>query len=1157
MYNGGWQNITWTNNLAALNVDGTLNLWDGQNVIVDALAGNGTVTGNSSDRTTSLTVGVNNGSGMFSGVFSTAGGALIKTGSGTQVLLGNNSYTGGTTINQGTLVATNGSSLGTGNTYIGSGGTLTFDTTGGQIDPVAITITGTGTMNITGGNTLVFGAGGGAYQVNVNLSAGAQINLQAGYLETSSWGCGYWYSNQASMYVASGAILGLKEHQVVVDALNGGGLISQDYGCWDSPSLVVGVANGSGTFSGVIQDGNGAASLKKTGGGTQVLSAQNSYTGGTTVNGGRLSLATQNTLNANSPITVNSGAVLSLDAPGGSNTQQINATLTLNGGTITAASGTGLPDPVNIATYGNLYLTGGGAIVTGANSGPSLITADIGLNGPGGGQTAAITVNGGSSLTISGRVAGVSDVSWGGIDKYGDGTLTLTNGSNGYAEGMTLYGGTVEFASGALAMRHGSSPVVRYAADFQGNATLRWLPGNTDDISGNRGNGAYSAQQIKIADGATATFDTNGNNVSFSQPFVLGTNGSGAVVKAGSGTLTLAAANSYTGGTTVNQGTLELHGATAGTGLIQGAVTVNSGATLALTGGDGTGFGWNNTISSLTINGGTVNAIGGSHIGFGTAATVALNNGGTIAGSWQWNGDSMLTFSSSGDSTATISGNLDLRWDGGTNHTVTVADGAAPIDLLVSANLTDLYAQGGGTWTQAGLTKAGAGTMALTGNNSYSGGTTVSLGVLQLGNSAALGTGGLTANGGIVDLAGNSPTVTSLSGSAGTITSSTGSALLTVSQTGATTFSGTLQNSAGTLGLYKTGGGALTLAGINTYSGATTVNAGILQVNGQLTASPVTIQGGSLVLGGTVGNNVTMSGGAIDDAGGTPVISGSLAVTGPSIWRSALATVAQGVDVQAGTLTLDDGATLTTPQVKVSGGAIAGPATSILAGSLLYTSPNSSTFSGVIGGVGNSVTMNNPAATLTLANTCAYTGLTNIQAGTLRFGANSVFSGDVTVSGGTLDTASFGTVAGTITLAGGAIVGGGTLQSADYEMQSGLVTATLADENSGISVGALTKTTAGTLILSGTDTYTGGTFVNEGTLIVTNPRAIADGTSLTVGAGGTFIFDPTVTGSAMDATSLRTVSPMVAPVPEPGTLVLLSVAGIVAAAAAWRRKRRN
>ena len=88
---------------------------------------------------------------------------------------------------------------------------------------------------------------------------------------------------------------------------------------------------------------------------------------------------------------------------------------------------------------------------------------------------------------------------------------------------------------------------------------------------------------------------------------------------------------------------------------------------------------------------------------------------------------------------------------------------------------------------------------------------------------------------------------------------------------------------------------------------------------------------------------------------------------------------------------------------------------------------------------------------------------------------------------------------------------------------------------------SLTKIGTGELILSGTDTYKGGTTVDAGTLAIKTASALPDGTKLTVAAGGTFIFDPAlaepVVGSAVTAG--------VAAVPEPGTLALLAAGGVV------------
>ena len=143
---------------------------------------------------------------------------------------------------------------------------------------------------------------------------------------------------------------------------------------------------------------------------------------------------------------------------------------------------------------------------------------------------------------------------------------------------------------------------------------------------------------------------------------------------------------------------------------------------------------------------------------------------------------------------------------------------------------------------------------------------------------------------------------------------------------------------------------------------------GSLAVNGQLTNSSVAVHGGTLLGGGQVNHNVTMSSGGV---AGTLTIGGSLAVTGNSTWY-AQDTVSGGGAVQAGTFTLASGAILTTPTLNVAGGAIVGVGT--LNGSLNYTSSTGSTFGGLITGGGSTLTMNNALATLTLTGTDTYSG---------------------------------------------------------------------------------------------------------------------------------------------------------------------------------------
>jgi autotransporter-associated beta strand protein len=106
--NGGWQELNWTNNLAGMHIasDATFDLWDGQAVFIDALDGSGTIDKAHPESTpTVLTVGVDNGSGTFSGTITNTGGplALVKTGTGTQTLSGTHTYTGNTTVADGTL----------------------------------------------------------------------------------------------------------------------------------------------------------------------------------------------------------------------------------------------------------------------------------------------------------------------------------------------------------------------------------------------------------------------------------------------------------------------------------------------------------------------------------------------------------------------------------------------------------------------------------------------------------------------------------------------------------------------------------------------------------------------------------------------------------------------------------------------------------------------------------------------------------------------------------------------------------------------------------------------------------------------------------------------------------------------------------------------
>lgn len=177
-----------------------------------------------------------------------------------------------------------------------------------------------------------------------------------------------------------------------------------------------------------------------------------------------------------------------------------------------------------------------------------------------------------------------------------------------------------------------------------------------------------------------------------------------------------------------------------------------------------------------------------------------------------------------------------------------------------------------------GITKTGAGTLTLSGANTYSGGTTVSAGLLQLNNSSALGSssGSLTVNGGVLNLNDQSVTVGNLTGSGGTIWNNLATQAVTLTigngNNGGGNYAGVIADrnigggtGTGTVALTKTGTGTITLSGANTYTGATTVNGGTLLVTGSTASgSAVTVNNS-----GTLGGTGTVSGTVQVNSGGT------------------------------------------------------------------------------------------------------------------------------------------------------------------------------------------------------------------------------------------------------------------------------------------------
>lgn len=523
----------------------------------------------------------------------------------------------------------------------------------------------------------------------------------------------------------------------------------------------------------------------------------------------------------------------------------------------------------------------------------------------------------------------------------------------------------------------------------------------------------------------------------------------GGLTKTGTGTLTISgtAKNTFTGATTVNAGTVVL-AKTAGLDAIKGTTTIGDGV-----GTDIVRLGASNQFNTGSI---TINSSG----------LLDLNNFSDTIGALTFNGGSVTTGTGTltlgGDITsnvssvsASISGLLDL---GGSNRTFTIADGSAADDFIISANINS------GSRT---LTKAGAGTLVLSGSNLFSdisitggvlsvrsnnalGGTTptVSAGAqLQLQGSVSIADP-LTLNGSGIA---NDGALRSVSGN-NTVTGgiSLGSASAIGSDAGTLTLSGAV--SLGGKALDLVGAGNTSISGIISGTGSLTMDgAGVLTLSGANTYS-----GGSVINSGTVIIN-----------------------TGASLGSSAVAATINGG-------TLEVASTFTAARNFTLGSSA----------STILVDPNQ-TFSVPTVFSGTGALTKTGSGTLLLSGVNTYTGGTNVNAGTLQLGASNSLadSGAMTVNGGTFDLQSFSDTVGPVALKSGSIIGAGTLTGSSYTVESGSISAKLA------GVGGLVKNTSGTVFLSTANTYSGGTTINAGTLqIVSNSLgAVAGG--LTINAG--------------------------------------------------------
>jgi len=620
-------------------------------------------------------------SGQISGT-----GGLIKTGANTWTLTASNTYTGATTISNGTLQIGNGGTTGrlnpTSNVSIASGATLAVNRSdrilaNTDISPNlsgagTVVMLGTGTLSLRGNNS---GLTGGVRVEQGTLDFGnSQLNLGTGTLTLGvNGGTGAvraWVNDDGIQAFSNAIVLASGHTGSLTIEMTGennfpgtpgssktftGGItgtnnltISNNSGV-ENLNFNTGAINHTGTitFGGTATTGlttinaaigSNVTSLTQNGTSILVLTASNTYTGTTTLNAGTLRVGNNGALSTN--------------------------TFTINGGVFASDSATARTITNAITMGGNVQL--GDATGTGALT---LSNIDLG--------TAARTFTVSNNTTVAGVISNT-----GGLTKAGAGTMTLA--------GVNTYSGTTTIGAGVLAVTNGSAIADTGVVTLSNNAGATLTVRSSETIGSLRGGGTTGGN-VSIASGQTLTVAETG-----SQTFAGAITNAGGLTKTGTGTLTLSGSNTFTGATVVSAGNLVLSN-TGGAALGNTTnITVNSGATLTL--------GANNQIgdsTGLTLNGGTF-VVGTSSAGYSDSLGTLTLNANSVIDLGSFTGLHSLTFANSSgiawatNATLTISNWQGTIWSPGTAGSVLFGVGG-----LTSAQLSQVR------WAPQGLSGAG------------------------------------------------------------------------------------------------------------------------------------------------------------------------------------------------------------------------------------------------------------------------------------------------------------------------------------------------------------------------------------------------------------------------------------------------------------------
>ena len=1049
-------------------------------------------------------------------------GGFAKIGAGVLTFAASNAYGGTTYLVGGELSLANSGAIPSGGTLTFLGGALQY-TASNTVDYSAQIFNSTGPIWIdTNGQNITFASpldasnvGGLTLTDNTGLGM-LVLSASNAYTGTTTVAGGLLrLGNQAGVpdntaLVVSGGTFDLNGYSKslnIISASPGGLITSQAAGTAVNLNLSAGQgATGAEYVVGtVLSDGAGTLSLAVTSGNGSGLrlTATNAYSGGTTIDNSYVRIGNAFAAGTGAIAISNSGFV-ELWWDTGSGTLANNFVLSTLGGHQVGGS--------QAAQKTAIYADG--AIQNGGGYGTYTLTGSIDLAANGG--IDGYPTNG---IVVAGPIFGPGGLFKGFTGEGSGGDLvTLTNTANSYQGGTTISNGVLDFVAGALPFST-TSPNI-----FFNGGTLQWAVGNTQDVSAG----------IAPLTGQSAMIDTNGDTVQFASSL----SGSGGLTKIGAGTLVLAAANSYVGTTTISGGTLSAANAAAIPS--GGAITFGGGVlqyTAASSGNDYSSL--NRIVNSggpiaidtngqnVTFNGGlpASNTGGLDKIG---AGTLTLNGSNAYAGATTINGGTLSLGSAlPAGSTVTFRGGT-LQYTASTSsvdYSSVIQNSTGPVAIdtngqSVTFNSPLVNSNSGG------LTKIGAGTLVLASAaaNTYGGPTVIQGGTLQLKPSLPpVATPSFTSDATSGIGASPLPYTEALAFNQG--------ANLTIN---GVTFANA-NNASGTGNLGSSW--AFSQAIANGYPNTAAFNAptGFLPASGQGTYSLFS----AFYYEGSTNNGtvtLTLTGLVPGQNYDARVYYRAFANTVPDN-RIADFTFTNGISTQTAVVNEDANATGNYIDYQYTASS-AGTASisetndaNMIAGGSWHWYGFSNQLLSAISNLLPTTTSLSIAASSTLDLNGASQQVVSLSDNTPGHGGNVINSNAGSPSVLTL------TPAGSTTFSG-----------------------TIGDNGTGNSPGSigLLLDGPGTMVLSGTNTYTGGTTVLGGTLLLTNNEALADGTSLAVGsAAGLALFTtPPVSPLAAAATGSTGYPAALSAVPEPGTLVLLGAAGLLAAAAAWRRRRR-